>query len=82
MKTAISIPDDVFAQAEHLARSKGVTRSELYTKALHFYIQHKVAVEAEKEDAINELVAELGEDAFSLNHVSRAQLDDLQDEGW
>lgn len=34
MKTAISIPDPVFRSAEHLAARLGVTRSQLYTKAL------------------------------------------------
>ncbi len=34
MKTAISIPDDVFRQAERLAKNRKVSRSELYTTAL------------------------------------------------
>ncbi len=39
MKTAISLPDPVFAEAESLARQLGLSRSELYTKALKAYLQ-------------------------------------------
>lgn len=39
MKTAISLPDPVFEQAEALARQLGVSRSELYTKALQAYLK-------------------------------------------
>ncbi|HEX8111594.1 MAG TPA: hypothetical protein VF516_27880 [Kofleriaceae bacterium] len=34
MKTAISIPNDVFRRAERLAKQRKVSRSELYTSAL------------------------------------------------
>ena len=39
MKTEISLPDLVFEEAESLARKLGVSRSELYTKALKAYLQ-------------------------------------------
>lgn len=39
MKTAISLPDSVFEQAESLAQQLGVSRSELYTKALQAYLK-------------------------------------------
>ena len=35
MKTAISIPDALFHLAEKFAHERGLSRSELYTKALH-----------------------------------------------
>ncbi|MCS6813054.1 MAG: hypothetical protein NZ772_05710 [Cyanobacteria bacterium] len=38
MKTAISLPDSVFEQAEALAQRLGLSRSELYTKALQAYL--------------------------------------------
>jgi metal-responsive CopG/Arc/MetJ family transcriptional regulator len=38
MKTAISIPDDLFATAEQLAARCGMSRSELYVTALRDYI--------------------------------------------
>lgn len=39
MKTAISLPDPVFEEAESLAKQLGISRSELYTKALKAYLQ-------------------------------------------
>lgn len=39
MKTAISLPDPVFKQAEALAQQLGMSRSELYTKALQAYLK-------------------------------------------
>jgi metal-responsive CopG/Arc/MetJ family transcriptional regulator len=41
MKTAISIPDLIFKQAEHLAHKQGISRSELYTKAINEYIKER-----------------------------------------
>jgi len=38
MKTAISVPDDVFTRADHLAKRLLVTRSELYRRALSEYL--------------------------------------------
>lgn len=38
MKTAISIPDEVFAEAERLARRLKKSRSELYRDALREYV--------------------------------------------
>ncbi|MEG4395025.1 hypothetical protein [Microcoleus sp. BROC3] len=39
MKTAISLPDLVFEEAEALAGLLGQSRSELYTKALQAYLR-------------------------------------------
>jgi hypothetical protein len=38
MKTAISIPDDVFEQAERAAKRLGLSRSELFTRAVKEYL--------------------------------------------
>jgi metal-responsive CopG/Arc/MetJ family transcriptional regulator len=38
METAISLPDSVFAEANALAEQLGLSRSELYTKALQSYL--------------------------------------------
>lgn len=40
MKTAISIPDEVFVQAEAFAKRKNMTRSSLFTAAVDEYIHH------------------------------------------
>ena len=34
MKTAISIPDPVFRAADRIAKRKGISRSELYSRAV------------------------------------------------
>jgi len=44
MKTAISIPDDVFERATRAATALGVSRSALFTQAVERYLQQ---VEAE-----------------------------------
>lgn len=38
MKTAVSVPDDVFEQAERLAKHLKLSRSELYQRALGEFI--------------------------------------------
>ena len=38
MKTTVSIPDDVFQVAEHLARSTRKSRRQLYSEALEEYV--------------------------------------------
>lgn len=39
MKTAISIPDDLFQRADSAAAALHVSRSELYRRALDAYLQ-------------------------------------------
>jgi metal-responsive CopG/Arc/MetJ family transcriptional regulator len=39
MKTAISIPDALFKAAEDYARTQGLSRSELYARALQIYLE-------------------------------------------
>ncbi|SFI36200.1 hypothetical protein SAMN05421753_108101 [Planctomicrobium piriforme] len=40
MKTAISIPDPVFLEAEDAARRLKMSRSELYTKAVKEFLEN------------------------------------------
>jgi Ribbon-helix-helix domain len=39
MKTAISIPDDLFRKAEKAAKRLGIPRSQLFAKALEDFLQ-------------------------------------------
>ena len=41
MKTAISIPDAVFQQADRFAKRKAISRSELYTRAVRAYLEQE-----------------------------------------
>jgi metal-responsive CopG/Arc/MetJ family transcriptional regulator len=40
MKTAISVPDEVFTRAEVFARRRHMTRSALFALAVDEYVQH------------------------------------------
>ena len=40
MKTAISVPDETFAEVERRAEDLGVSRSEFYTRAAQYYLDH------------------------------------------
>jgi uncharacterized protein YbcI len=40
MKTAISLPDALYADAEETAKSMGIPRSQLFAKALEEYINN------------------------------------------
>jgi len=59
MKTAISIPDDVFKAAERYARRAQKSRSQLYAEAVSEYLARH-APDAVTE-AMNKVVAELTE---------------------
>lgn len=41
MKTAVSIPDPIYAKAEKLARRLGKSRSEIYAKAIQAYVDNR-----------------------------------------
>ncbi len=45
MKTAISVPDEIFSAADALAGRLGVSRSELYTTALAEFLAKHTATE-------------------------------------
>ena len=64
MKTAVSLPDEVFAEAEHYARKAGKTRSQLYGEALREYLLHHSPDAVTK--AMNDACADLDqqEDGF------------------
>jgi metal-responsive CopG/Arc/MetJ family transcriptional regulator len=59
MKTAISVPDDVFEGAERLAHREGRSRSEVYSAALREYVARHEPDEV--VDALDRVVAEVGE---------------------
>ena len=53
MKTAISVPDEVFSSAERLAKRLKVSRSELYSRALaEFLARHAPEVVTESWNAV------------------------------
>ncbi len=78
MKTAISIPDEVFQAAEELAERLGVSRSELYATAVAEYV---VALRSRGVTArLNEVYAD---HSSSLDPaLERAQADAVGSEEW
>ena len=59
MKTAISIPDEVYQDAERLARRTKKSRSRLYGEALKEYLARHLPDEV--TEAMNRACAEVGE---------------------
>lgn len=80
MKTAVSIPDRVFESAEKLAARLGVSRSQLYARAL------AALVEKHREDVItsrlNEVYGLQGERSSLERDVSNLQARSLTREKW
>lgn len=64
MKTAVSIPDEIFQRAERLAKRDRRSRSELYAAALDEYVARHSPDEV--TDAMNRVCERVGgeEDAF------------------
>jgi predicted transcriptional regulator len=60
MKTAISIPDDLFRRADELASQLGKSRSELYREALADYVARRDPKAV--TSALNEIADELAAD--------------------
>ena len=53
MKTAISLPDDLFAAAESLAAKQGLSRSRLFATALAEYVaKHQSRKVSERLDEV------------------------------
>ena len=80
MKTAISVPDDVFAHVEQHAAALGVSRSEFFTSAVRRYID---LLDAESLTArIDRAVDVAWPDQATVDAVqhSRRRLDSSDDE--
>lgn len=59
MKTAISVPDDVFADAERLAKRLKKSRSQLYSHALREFVARHA--DDRITEILDEVVAATGE---------------------
>ena len=78
MKTAISLPDDLFHLAEATARRLRVSRSELYAKAIADYVkrQQGSAITERLNDVYSRHPAKLD------SGLHRAQLKSLEKDAW
>lgn len=68
MKTAVSLPDGVFRDADRLARKLGKSRSQLYGEALAEYLARH-GVDAVTE-AMDRVVAEVREPRDELRRAA------------
>jgi metal-responsive CopG/Arc/MetJ family transcriptional regulator len=78
VKTAVSLPDDLFQSAEAAARRLRVSRSELYAKAIAEYLKQQ------DDSAITERLNEVysRQEAKLDPALHRAQLKALKKEAW
>ena len=78
MKTAISIPDDVFDAADEMARRLGMSRSQLYATAVREYL------DAHREHGVTARLDRLYEhqDSSLELRVAEAQTASLDEEDW
>lgn len=78
MKTAISLPDDVFEAADSLAARLGVSRSELYARAVAEYVaKHR------QEDVTAQLNAVFADEGSGIDpSLRRAQARSVGPSEW
>ncbi|MBH8566138.1 ribbon-helix-helix domain-containing protein [Nostoc sp. CENA67] len=78
MRTAISLPNSVFEEAEALAIELGISRSKLYTKALKAYLR-----KYNRNKILNKLNQVYSQESSELDPVlARLQLMSLPSENW
>lgn len=78
MKIAVSVPNEVFARAERLAKRLRVSRSELYSRALREYLARHAPDEVTA--ALNVLCEEL--DTGAEDFVREAGRRTLESSDW
>ena len=80
MKTAISIPDDLFRVAEQTAKRLGVSRSELYRRAIGTFLQRNN--EKLVTDALNEIYGVEAGEGHVETSLLQMQFASLEQEEW
>ncbi|MBC7925311.1 MAG: hypothetical protein H7039_06600 [Bryobacteraceae bacterium] len=78
MKTAISIPDELFARAEATAKRLQVSRSELYSKAIAEFVDR--AIEQNVTEQLNHVYGSHKAQLESPFYV--AQLQSIDPDAW
>jgi predicted transcriptional regulator len=78
VKTAVSVPDDLFQQAETVARRLRISRSQLYASAIAEFLGRQ------QKDAVTERLNEvyLGRVAKVDRLLHRAQLSSVEKDSW
>ena len=77
MKTAVSVPDDVFERADRLARRSGLSRSEVYSRALREYVARHAPDDVTQ--ALNNVVATIGDEGATFaSEAGRRSLETVE----
>ena len=78
MKTAVSLPDNLFKQAEYAARKLKVSRSQLYANAIKEFLDRR------KADAITQKLNEVySREPSELDPaLARGQFEAIGEERW
>ena len=80
MKTAISLPDELFEAVERLVRSSGRPRSELYAAALREYVARHTP--DENTDALNAVIEKAGKSQEDERFVTASARQALANTDW
>ena len=80
MKAAVSIPDPIFETADQLAKELGISRSELYARALEELIRNRKREHITA--SINATLASLGPESETQEFLDRASRDSFARNEW
>ncbi len=72
MKTAVSIPDEVFDEAERLAADLKTSRSQLYSRALREFVARHAPNRV--TEAMNQVIAEIGDSSEEFSRIAARRL--------
>ena len=73
MKTAVSLPERLYKDAEKAAKSLGIPRSQLFAKALEEYISHH------KRDRVTEKLNEIYKNSTIETNIEEASLESIRE---
>jgi metal-responsive CopG/Arc/MetJ family transcriptional regulator len=73
MKTAVSLPERLYKDAEKAAKSMGIPRSQLFAKALEEYISHH------KRDRVTEKLNEIYKNSAIESNIEEAGLESIRE---
>jgi metal-responsive CopG/Arc/MetJ family transcriptional regulator len=73
MKTAVSLPDRLYKDAEKTAKTMGIPRSQLFAQALEEFITHHT-----KED-ITEILNKVYSNGSNMNDVENASIERIRE---
>jgi metal-responsive CopG/Arc/MetJ family transcriptional regulator len=73
MKTAVSLPERLYKDAEKAAKSMGIPRSQLFAKALEEYISHH------KRDRVTEKLNEIYKNSTIESNIEEAGLESIRE---